>query len=139
MKKSFFTKITMIAIIALISVSAKAETRNDGKFYSSLNGNTRTIYTLNKDGKTLSRKLKYEFKRDKQGNIIQKDAFKWNFETSSWKPYYRIQALYNKAHSTLHYAEWNSMTKIYDVNIQKSIYKTDGEDHITDYNIHKIK
>lgn len=137
MKQSIFTKITMIAIIALISVTAKAS--NEVKFYTQTNGNTKIIYKLNEDGKTLSRKLKYEFVRDESGNIVEKKAYKWNLEKNNWKPYYRIKATHNEDNSTLHYAEWNSSTKKYDLNTQESIYKTDGKDYVTDYKIYKKK
>ena len=33
-----------------------------------------TVYTLNEDGKTLTRKLKYEYKHDENGQVLVEDV-----------------------------------------------------------------
>lgn len=74
MKKSVF-KSGLVAAIAVVMMSctttANAQTGNTKYIYGQDGTNT-TVYTLNEDGKTLTRKLKYEYKHDENGQVIEK-------------------------------------------------------------------
>ena len=65
MKKSVLKSV--LAAIAVVMMSctttANAQTGNTKYIYGQNDTNT-TVYTLNEDGKTLTRKLKYEYKHD---------------------------------------------------------------------------
>ena len=51
------------------------------------------MYTLNEDGKTLTRKLKYEYKHDENGQVIEKKAYRWDAYRELWKPAYLLTEL----------------------------------------------
>lgn len=76
MKKSVF-KSGLVAAIAVVMMSctttANAQTGNTKYIYGQDGTNT-TVYTLNEDGKTLTRKLKYEYKHDENGQVIEKKS-----------------------------------------------------------------
>ena len=74
MKKSVLKSV--LAAIAVVMMSctttANAQTGNTKYIYGQNDTNT-TVYTLNEDGKTLTRKLKYEYKHDENGQVIEKN------------------------------------------------------------------
>ena len=71
MKKSVLKSV--LAAIAVVMMSctttANAQTGNTKYIYGQNDTNT-TVYTLNEDGKTLTRKLKYEYKHDENGQVM---------------------------------------------------------------------
>ena len=81
MKKSVF-KSGLVAAIAVVMMSctttANAQTGNTKYIYGQDDTNT-TVYTLNEDGKTLTRKLKYEYKHDENGQVIRSDTSFYNW------------------------------------------------------------
>ena len=92
MKKSVF-KSGLVAAIAVVMMSctttANAQTGNTKYIYGQDGTNT-TVYTLNEDGKTLTRKLKYEYKHDENGQVIEKKAYRWDAYRELWKPAYLL-------------------------------------------------
>ena len=76
MKRSVL-KSGLAAAIATVMMSctttANAQTGNTKYIYGQNDTNT-TVYTLNEDGKTLTRKLKYEYKHDENGQVIEKKS-----------------------------------------------------------------
>ena len=96
MKKSVLKSV--LAAIAVVMMSctttANAQTGNTKYIYGQNDTNT-TVYTLNEDGKTLTRKLKYEYKHVTPG-------------------VYEIK---------LNYAEWNAKESTFNHNKQESIYR----------------
>ena len=92
MKKSVF-KSGLVAAIAVVMMSctttANAQTGNTKYIYGQDDTNT-TVYTLNEDGKTLTRKLKYEYKHDENGQVIEKKAYRWDAYRELWKPAYLL-------------------------------------------------
>ncbi len=67
------------------TTTANAQTGNTKYIYGQNDTNT-TVYTLNEDGKTLTRKLKYEYKHDENGQVIEKKAYRWDAYRELWKP-----------------------------------------------------
>ena len=86
MKKSVLKSV--LAAIAVVMMSctttANAQTGNTKYIYGQNDTNT-TVYTLNEDGKTLTRKLKYEYKHDENGQVIEKKAFNHNKQESIYR------------------------------------------------------
>lgn len=78
MKKSTF-KSSLAAAIAVVMMSctavANAQTTGNTKYIYGQEDTNTTVYTLNEDGKTLTRKLKYEYKHDENGQVIEKKAY----------------------------------------------------------------
>ena len=58
-------------VMTSCTTTANAQTGNTKYIYGQNDTNT-TVYTLNEDGKTLTRKLKYEYKHDENGQVIEK-------------------------------------------------------------------
>ena len=91
MKKSVLKSV--LAAIAVVMMSctttANAQTGNTKYIYGQNDTNT-TVYTLNEDGKTLTRKLKYEYKHDENGQVIEKKAYRWDAYRELWKPAYLL-------------------------------------------------
>ena len=77
MKRSVL-KSGLAAAIATVMMScttaAHAQTTGNTKYIYCQDDTNTTVYTLNEDGKTLTRKLKYEYKRNETGQVIEKKS-----------------------------------------------------------------
>ena len=128
MKKSVF-KSGLVAAIAVVMMSctttANAQTGNTKYIYGQDGTNT-TVYTLNEDGKTLTRKLKYEYKHDENGQVIEKKAYRWDAYRELWKPAYLLTVTPGVYETKLNYAEWNVKESAFNNNKQQSIYREDN-------------
>ena len=82
-----------------------------------------SVYTLNEDGKTLTRKLKYEYKHDENGQVIEKKAYRWDAYRELWKPAYLLTVTPGVYEIKLNYAEWNAKESTFNHNKQESIYR----------------
>ena len=89
-------------------------------------GTNTTVYTLNEDGKTLTRKLKYEYKHDENGQVIEKKAYRWDAYRELWKPAYLLTVTPGAYETKLNYAEWNVKESAFNNNKQQSIYREDS-------------
>ena len=120
MKKSVF-KSGLVAAIAVVMMSctttANAQTGNTKYIYGQDDTNT-TVYTLNEDGKTLTRKLKYEYKHDENGQVIEKKAYRWDAYRELWKPAYLLTVTPGAYETKLNYAEWNVKESTFNNNKQ---------------------
>lgn len=125
MKKSVL-KSGLAAAIAVVMMSctttANAQTGNTKYIYGQDDTNT-TVYTLNEDGKTLTRKLKYEYKHDETGQVIEKKAYRWDAYRELWKPAYLLTVISGADETKLNYAEWNTKESAFSNNKQESIYR----------------
>lgn len=139
MKKSIFKSGLAVAIATVMmsftTVNANAETGNT-KFIYGQDGTNTTVYTLNEDGKTLTRKLKYEYKHDEQGQVIEKKAYRWDAYRELWKPAYLLTVTPGMDETKLAYAEWNAKDSTFSNNKQESIYRADNEDNLLAQTIH---
>ena len=124
MKKSVLKSV--LAAIAVVMMSctttANAQTGNTKYIYGQNDTNT-TVYTLNEDGKTLTRKLKYEYKHDENGQVIEKKAYRWDAHRELWKPAYLLTVAPGVYEIKLNYAEWNAKESTFNHNKQESIYR----------------
>lgn len=132
MKKSVL-KSGLAAAIAVVMMSctttANAQTGNTKYIYGQDGTNT-TVYTLNEDGKTLTRKLKYEYKHDETGQVIEKKAYRWDAYRELWKPAYLLTVTPGADETTLNYAEWNAKENAFNHNKQESIYRVDPNENL---------
>ena len=125
MKKSVLKSV--LAAIAVVMMSctttANAQTGNTKYIYGQNDTNT-TVYTLNEDGKTLTRKLKYEYKHDENGQVIEKKSLSLGWLTGNvWKPAYLLTVTPGVYEIKLNYAEWNAKESTFNHNKQESIYR----------------
>lgn len=132
MKKSVF-KSGLVAAIAVVMMSCtttvNAQTGNTKYIYGQDGTNT-TVYTLNEDGKTLTRKLKYEYKHDENGQVIEKKAYRWDAYRELWKPAYLLTVTPGAYETKLNYAEWNVKESAFNHNKQESIYREDSNTNL---------
>lgn len=131
MKKSIFKSGLAVAIATVMMsfTTVNAETGNTKFIYGQDDTNT-TVYTLNEDGKTLTRKLKYEYKHDEQGQVIEKKAYRWDAYRELWKPAYLLTVTPGMDETKLAYAEWNAKDSAFSNNKQESIYRADNADNL---------
>lgn len=131
--KTSVLKSGLAAAIAVVMMSctttANAQTGNTKYIYGQDGTNT-TVYTLNEDGKTLTRKLKYEYKHDETGQVIEKKAYRWDAYRELWKPAYLLTVTPGADETTLNYAEWNAKENAFNHNKQKSIYRVDPNENL---------
>ena len=124
MKKSVL-KSVLAAAIAVVMMSctttANAQTRNTKYIYGQNDTNT----TVNEDGKTLTRKLKYEYKHDEKGQVIEKKAYRWDAYRELWKPAYLLTVTPGVYEIKLNYTEWNAKKSAFNDNKQETIYRED--------------
>lgn len=122
MKKSVLKSV--LAAIAVVMMSctttANAQTGNTKYIYGQNDTNT-TVYTLNEDGKTLTRKLKYEYKHDENGQVIEKKLIADAYRTV--EAAYLLTVTPGVYEIKLNYAEWNAKESTFNHNKQESIYR----------------
>lgn len=131
MKKSIFKSGLAVAIATVMMsfTTANAQTQNT-KFIYGQDDTSTTVYTLNQDGKTLTRKLKYEYKHDEQGQVIEKKAYRWDAYRELWRPAYLLTVIPGIDETKLTYAEWNAKDSTFNHNKQESIYRIDNANNL---------
>lgn len=136
MKKSFMSismLIVSISMLTLFVCSSVANAQSPSKFIYDKGEKAETVYTLDKTGKYLTPKLKYEYSRGADGKSSVKTAFSWNNETNAWMPYYRLTVLETGANAVAEYAAWENKTKGFTGNLQKALYSKDFNDELLSY------
>lgn len=140
MKKSVL-KSGLVAAIAAVMMSctttASAQTTNTTKYIYGQNDTNTTVYTLNEDGKTLTRKLKYEYKHNEAGQVIEKKAYRWDAYRELWKPAYLLTVTPGQFETKLNYAEWNAKDRVFNNNEQETVYRVDNNENLFAYTQNK--
>lgn len=135
--KKLTLKSSLVAAIAAVMMSsatvANAQTTESTKYIYGQDNTTTTVYTLNEDGKTLTRKLKYEYKHDETGQVIEKKAYRWDAYRELWKPAYLLTVTPGAYETKLNYAEWNTKENAFNHNKQESIYRVDPNENLFAY------
>lgn len=126
--------ISMLALFVCSSV-VNAQT-SVSKFIYDKSENAETVYTLDKTGKFLTPKVKYEYDKEEKGKTVKK-AYRWNSSDRKWVPYYLITLLENTISSVVEYAAWDSKTETFSLNPQKTIYNKGLENDIISYIFYK--
>ena len=127
MKKSVLKSVLAAVAVVMTSctTTANAQTTGHTKYIYGQNDTNTTVYTLNEDGKTLTRKLKYEYKHDENGQVIEKKAYRWDAYRELWEPAYLLTVTSGTYEIKLNYAEWNARENVFNHNKQESIYRED--------------
>ena len=119
----------LAAAIATVMMScttaAHAQTTGNTKYIYCQDDTNTTVYTLNEDGKTLTRKVKYEYKRNETGQVIEKKAYRWDACREIWKPAYLLTVTPGISETKLSYTEWNAKKSAFNDNKQETIYRED--------------
>ena len=123
MKKTFPKKTLAAGIAAALMTLTATHAHAKETFIYGQNQQSLTVSTLNEDGKTLTRKLKYEYKHDENGQVIEKKAYRWDAYRELWKPAYLLTVTPGVYEIKLNYAEWNAKESTFNHNKQESIYR----------------
>ncbi|MCD7899369.1 MAG: DUF3836 domain-containing protein [Bacteroides sp.] len=95
---------------------------------------SKVIYSY--DG-TLHQQAKHDFTYNEAGKVTSKEVFKWNEESATWTPSYKIDCTYGNDTITLNYALWNAKDQSYNLSQQKSLYRMDAAQNYIAYQNYK--
>ena len=140
MKKSFMSismLVVSISMLALFLCSSAINAQTSSKFIYDKSENSETVYTLDKSGKYLTPKLKYEYNKETKGNKETKKAYRWNASERKWVPYYLISMSESGNNSIVEYAAWDNQTQDFSLNCQKAVYNRGFENDILSYVLYK--
>lgn len=103
-----------------------AHAEHQGTFIYGEDAHTLLVSTLNQDGKTLTPCIKYEYKRNTDGAITEKKAYRWDQYCQQWQPAYLLTVEDGPSTTILTYVEWNRKKKSFTENEQQYIYYSDS-------------
>lgn len=126
MKAIVLKSVFVMAFGATSFTTAHAE--HQGTFIYGEDEHTLLVSTLNQDGKTLTPCIKYEYKRNTNGAITEKKAYRWDQYCQQWQPAYLLTVEDGPSTTILTYAEWNKKKKNFTENEQQYIYYSDSND-----------
>lgn len=126
MKAIVLKSVFVMAFGATSFTTAHAE--HQGTFIYGEDAHTLLVSTLNQDGKTLTPCIKYEYKRNSDGAITEKKAYRWEQYCQQWQPAYLLTVKDGPSTTILTYAEWNKKKKNFTENEQQYIYYSDSND-----------
>lgn len=126
MKAIVLKSVFVMAFGATSFTTAHAE--HQGTFIYGEDEHTLLVSTLNQDGKTLTPCIKYEYKRNTDGAITEKKAYRWEQYCQQWQPAYLLMVKDGPSTTILTYAEWNKKKKNFTENEQQYIYYSDSND-----------
>lgn len=124
MKAIVLKSVFVMAFGATSFTTAHAE--HQGTFIYGEDEHTLLVSTLNQDGKTLTPCIKYEYKRNTDGAITEKKAYRWDQYCQQWQPAYLLTVEDGPSTTILTYAEWNRKKKSFTENEQQYIYYSDS-------------
>ena len=126
MKAIVLKSLFVMAFGATSFTTAHAE--HQGTFIYGEDEHTLLVSTLNQDGKTLTPCIKYEYKRNTDGAITEKKAYRWDQYCQQWQPAYLLTVKDGPSTTILTYAEWNKKKKNFTENEQQYIYYSNSND-----------
>lgn len=126
MKAIVLKSVFVMAFGAMSFTTTHAE--HQGTFIYGEDEHTLLVSTLNQDGKTLTPCIKYEYKRNTDGAITEKKAYRWEQYCQQWQPAYLLTVKDGPSTTILTYAEWNKKKKNFTENEQQYIYYSDSND-----------
>ncbi len=126
MKAIVLKSVFVMAFGATSFTTAHAE--HQGTFIYGEDEHTLLVSTLNQDGKTLTPCIKYEYKRNTDGAITEKKAYRWDQYCQQWQPAYLLTVKDGPSTTILTYAEWNKKKKNFTENEQQYIYYSNSND-----------
>ncbi|MEJ8762461.1 DUF3836 domain-containing protein [Phocaeicola sp. HCN-40430] len=126
MKTIVLKSVFVMAFGAMSFTTVHAEPQ--GTFIYGEDEHTLLVSTLNQDGKTLTPCIKYEYKRNTDGAITEKKAYRWDQYCQQWQPAYLLTVEDGPSTTILTYVEWNRKKKSFTENEQQYIYYSDSND-----------
>lgn len=75
------------------------------------NGQVKTMYVMNKNGNSLSGKLKYSYTYDAEGRLTSKTASRYNSLTGKYVPAFRLDFSYTSDGYAVEKRAWDSSRK----------------------------
>ena len=126
MKAIVLKSVFVMAFGATSFTTAHAE--HQGTFIYGEDEHTLLVSTFNQDGKTLTPCIKYEYKRNTDGAITEKKAYRWDQYCQQWQPAYLLTVKDGPSTTILTYAEWNKKKKNFTENEQQYIYYSNSND-----------
>lgn len=124
MKTIVLKSVFVMAFGAMSFTTVHAEPQ--GTFIYGEDEHTLLVSTLNQDGKTLTPCIKYEYKRNTNGAITEKKAYRWDQYCQQWQPAYLLTVEDGPSTTILTYVEWNRKKKSFTENEQQYIYYSDS-------------
>lgn len=124
MKTIVLKSVFVMAFGAMSFTTVHAE--HQGTFIYGEDEHTLLVSTLNQDGKTLTPCIKYEYKRNTDGAITEKKAYRWDQYCQQWQPAYLLTVEDGPSTTILTYVEWNRKKKSFTENEQQYIYYSDS-------------
>lgn len=131
--KSVTMLVVSISMVAMLLCSSVANAQTGSKFIYDMKENVSTVYTLDESGKHLTPKLKYEYAKDENGNVLNKKAYRWNNEEKLWTPYYQVNFTEEGSKQTAEFAQWNDKEESFSLNKQKMIYNKGTGSELMEY------
>ena len=124
MKTIVLKSVFVMAFGAMSFTTTHAE--HQGTFIYGEDEHTLLVSTLNQDGKTLTPCIKYEYKRNTDGAITEKKAYRWDQYCQQWQPAYLLTVEDGPSTTILTYVERNRKKKSFTENEQQYIYYSDS-------------
>ena len=120
-----------LLLAAFVSVSLASGKENASKYYYDSGGaksmaESQAVYILDENGQFLTPKIKYFFRYDKSGRVIEKKALRWDTGKKDWGNAYLLNFTYEEDFVTIEYATWNKSTGEYDDFSQRTTFKVDA-------------
>ena len=98
--------VVLIATLATFICSATVCAETQKKFAYNRTDNSEVVYSWDESQQYLTPELKYEFKRDKEGTLIEKKAYRWDIFEKNWKPYYLMTFHHKGYEHSIELARW---------------------------------
>lgn len=121
MKTKVFTSGVFALIVAFMcsmSINAVAQ-KNYIHDTKEENGKVVSKVIFLQDGDLLNKELRYKFKYNDEGQVIEKKACRWNSAREDWEPLFLITYTYDgDGVINSHYGMWDKKKKDYSLNAQ---------------------
>lgn len=136
MKNSFLNitgLVVLIATLATFICSATVCAETQKKFAYNRTDDSEAVYSWDESQQYLTPELKYEFKRDKEGTLIEKKAYRWDIFEQNWKPYYLMTFHHKGYEHSIELARWDNTAKDFTLNPLKTTYYVDITNEVLSY------
>ncbi len=140
MKKSFMSisvLVISISVVAMLLFGSVAQAQTTKGFVYDKKENTETVFTLDKTGCYLTPKVKYDLTCDQDGQVVAKEAYRWNASSGEWMPSYRLGYTFANGQQIIDYAVWNRQTEDYSLYTQRAVYELDVNRELLSCNFYK--
>ena len=119
-----------LLFVAFVSVSLASEKGNAPKYFYDNEGakvmaESQTVCILDENDLYLTPQIKYFFRYDKSGRVIEKKALRWDTGKKVWGNAYLINLTYEDDFITMEYALWNKSKGEYDDFSERTTFKLD--------------